>query len=266
MEIRVADAGAIGRVQVQDVAALGEHACRQVLEAVLAHLQAQPWSEGAPPESWSFWLAEDGDPACGEHEIYRQACAFPGLHGLVGSLVAATAGGPGRRPWADEETPTGAAGAAYLAASDVRWVPAYLDYLASCDLDHEVHQAAEMDLVVATHGWGPATAALAAARLWRLGGQQGEEQVAGWREESGLEDYLQSGPGADAFLAAVRSEFARPGPWDPAPGRADARYRDRYAHQLDAGLGFFAGYVDDGALEEIRQHALARWDRLAAAV
>ena len=265
MELMVTGAGAIGRVEVEDVDALGQDACRQVLEAVLAHLRRQPWSQGATPESWTFWLADAGAPACGEHDIYRQACAFADLHGLVHALVLASAGGPRRRPWADEETPTGAAGACYLAAADTRWIPAYLDYLASCDLDHEVHQYAEMDLIVRTHGWGPATAALAAARLWRLAGQHGDEQFGQWLEEDGLEDYLGSGAGAGAFEAAVRSEFERPGPSDPAPGRNDARARGRYGQDLDYGLECCAGHLDETTLEQIRQQALARWDRLAAA-
>ena len=265
MELMVTGTGAIGRVEVRDVDVLGQDACRQVLEAVLAHLRTQPWSEAAPPASWTFWLADAGAPACGEHEIYRQACAFAELHGLVHALVLASAGGPRRRPWADEETPTGAAGASCLAAADTRWIPAYLDYLASCDLDHEVHQCAEMDLIVRTHGWGPATAALAAARLWRFGGQHGDEQVRYWLEEDGLQDYLGCSAGAGAFQAAVRSEFERPGQWDPAPRRNDARDRDGYRQWLEDGLEWFAGYLDAATLAQIRQQALARWDRLAAA-
>lgn len=265
MELMVGDAGALVRVDVDDVEALGPEQCRQVLEAVLAHLQRHPWAVGAPPREWSFWLAADGRPGADEHAIYRQACGFGELHARVHALVQATAGGPRRRPWADAETPTGAAGAAGLAASDVRWIPAYLEYLASCDMEHEVYQAAEMDLIVHSHGWTPATAGLAAARLWRFGGQHGDEQFGQWLEQDGLQDYLHSRNGAGAFLAAVRAEFEQPGPWDPAPGRSDARARARYLEEVGNGLEYFAPYLDPGELEAIRGLALARWERLAAA-
>lgn len=265
MDVHVSGVGAVARITAGDPEQLQAQQCSQVLEAVHAHLRQHPWAPSALPEEWSFWLERDGEPVAAEHEVYRQACAFPGLHDQVHALVQATAGGPRRRPWADEETPTGAAGAAYLAVADLRWLPAYLEYLASCDLDHEVHQAAEMDAIIASHGWNPATAGLAAARLWRLGGQHGDEQVGQWLEEDGLDGYLDSRAGAAAFAAAVQAEFAQPGPLDPAPGRSDARARARYQAHVEDGLECFAEYVGEDVLEQARVGALARWDRLAAA-
>ncbi len=266
MDVHVSGAGAVAQVAVDDPEQLQQEACRQVLEAVHGHLRQHPWADPAPPQEWTFWLESDGTPVAGEHEVYRQACAFPALHDHVHALVQATAGGPRRRPWADEETPTGSAGAAYLAMADLRWLPAYLEYLASCDLDHEVHQAAEMDGIIASHGWGPATVGLAAARLWRLGGQHGDEQFGGWLEEGGLEDYLDSPDGAAAFRAAVGTEFELPGPLDPAPGQDPARARRRFGQHVDDGLEYFADYLDEDDLGRIRGAAMARWDRLAAAV
>jgi len=264
MDVHVTGAGAVAQVAVADPEQLQQEECRQVLDAVHAHVRLHPWAASGAPREWTFWLESDGTPFADEHQVYRQACAWPALHGQVHSLVQATAAGPRRRPWADEETPTGAAGAAYLAMADLRWLPGYLEYLASCDLDHEVHQAAEMDGIIASHGWGPDTLGLAAARAWRLGGQHGEEQFDSWVEEGGLGDYLGSPDGAAAFRAAARAELELDGPLDPRPGQDQARARRRFEQHVDGGLEYFARYLDEDELGRIRGAAMARWDRLAA--
>jgi len=235
----------VAHFDVHDVDALDEAACRTILESVLDHLARSPWPAGAGPRAWTFCLVEDGEVTMTEHAIYQRAATFPALHESIHRLVRATAAGAHRhRPWADEETPTGAAGASSLALLDRRWLPAYLQYLRECDLDHEVHQAGELDAIVQAHGWNSDTLALAAARLVGCCGQFGEEQVEAWYEEQGLDEALATGEGLAAFINAAQREFEA---W--AVGRPE--------DHVTGHLELFEPYLPGHALEDLRARALA---------
>jgi hypothetical protein len=249
----------VGQVEATAVEALGQEQCRQVLEAVLCHVQREPLDG---PTVWSFGLEQADTPPVQEHAVYTQAAAFADLHGLIHALVRATAkGAHGHRPWADDETPTGAAGASALALADRRWIPAYLQYLRECDLDHEVDQAGELDAIIAAYGWSQDTCALAAARLGGCAGQWGQEQVEGWREE-GLDDYLETSAGRQAFLAAVRGELEWLLP-DPPPDRADGRDRACFDSDVDCLIESLESCLEPAELEALRLHADGCWGRRA---
>lgn len=268
MQVRVfsgheADAGpsqgvVVGQVEAADVDALGEAACTAILDSVLAHLERSPLRAEAPVRHWTFALVADGELAALEHAVYQQAAAFPVLHGRIHALVRATAEGAGRRrPWADEETPTGAAGATALALQSRDWIPAYLDYLRECDLDHEVLQADELDAIVQAHGWNDDTIALVVARLTHCCGQHGEEQVGAWLEEGGLDEYLEAASGRAGLLAELRRALSSapiPG-WgrqDRATG-AVAWTEDGLELQLE----LLGQLLDEDELEAMREHAVA---------
>ena len=248
----------VAQLDVPDVEALGDAGCRAILEAVLGHLAQSPLRPDNAPGSWTFALVEDDEMVMLEHAIYQQAALFPELHELIHALVRATAVGAHRhRAWADDETPTGAAGASSLALQARRWIPAYLQYLRECDLDHEVHQGAELDAIVQTHGWNDDTIALAVARLTCCCGQFGEEQVEEWYEEQGLDECLASDHGREAFLAEARRVLGQPP--TGGRGRLDRATGARVwtEEDLESQLELFEAYLVEDDLEELRQHALA---------
>ena len=235
----------VAQLDVRDIDALDEAGCRIILESLLQHLVQSPWPVEPAPGAWTFFLVKEGEKAMLEHAIYQRAATFPGLHESINQLVRATAAGARRhRPWADAETPTGAAGASALALQDRHWIPAYLQYLRECDLDHEVHQGDELNAIVQTHGWNSDTLTLAAARLVGCCGQLGEEQVGEWYEALGLNDALASDEGLASFIAAAQREFSA---W--APERPESHVTCR--------LELFEPYLPEHALEGLRTTALA---------
>lgn len=248
----------VAQLDAADAQALDEAACTAILDGVLAHLDKAPLDPDAPARHWTFALVVDGAPVADEHAIYQQAAAFPSLHGRIHALVQATSRGAGRhRPWADEETPTGAAGATALALHSRDWIPAYLDYLHGCDLDHEVHQGGELDAIVQAHGWNEDTIELAVARLIGCCGQHGDEQVASWRDEGGLGDYLAREGGRATLLAAVRRALSiapRPG-WGRADRATGAMAWRREGLELQ--LELLGELLDQDELAQMREHAVA---------
>ena len=248
----------VGQVGATDVDALGEAACTAILDSVLAHLESAPLRADAPVPHWTFALVADGELAALEHAIYQQAAAFPALHERIHALVRATAqGAGGHRPCADEETPTGAAGATALALQSRDRIPAYLDYLRECDLDHEVLQADELDAIVQAHGWNDDTITLVVARLTHCCGQHGEEQVGAWLEEGGLDEYLEADSGRAGLLAEMRRALSRAP--IPAWGRQD-RATGAVAWTedgLELQLELLGQLLDEEELEAMREHAVA---------
>lgn len=267
MDVRIFSGGAgddqldnvvVAQLDMPDVEALGDTACRTILEAVLAHLAQSPLQSDNAPGQWTFALVEDDEMVMLEHAIYQQAALFPELHDLIHAVVRATAvGAHGHRPWADDETPTGAAGASALALQAQRWIPAYLQYLRECDLDHEVHQGAELDAIVQTHGWNDDTIGLAVARLTCCCGQFGDEQVGEWYEELGLDACLESDHGREAFIAQARRALGQPP--TGGQGRLDRATGARVwtVEDLESQLELFEAYIVEDAFDALRKHAMA---------
>src|SRR5690606_5895857 len=133
-----------------------------------------------------------------------EAATFEALHPLLHAYALETAeGAHGHAIWSDDETPSGTHAIVPLVMHDRKWLPDYLRFLRSNDLDHEVDQAGDIDAIIERYGWAPDTLALAAARLVSCQGQFGEEQF-GQLLEEGLSDHLDTAKGRGDFLEATR--------------------------------------------------------------
>lgn len=205
-------------------------------------------------------LDEDGNVVSelSETEFCEHAAGFSALHPALHAYAVATAEGAyDSRMWADSETPAGTAAILALVMRDRRWISTYVDFLRTCDLDHEVDQWGDLDEIIAEYGWQEDTCALAAARLASCHGQHGEEQFSGWLE-TGLRDYLDTAEGRAAFLAAVRAEFDADG---PQMREKLTMSHESFCDDADFWLDFFAPVLDESELEALRLHAHGRWDR-----
>ena len=92
--------------------------------------------------------------------------------------------------WSDDEHHLGDAVAAHVAERSRAEIPAFVRFLESNDLDHEVEQHRHIERVVRAHGWCPQTMALWVARLGTCAGQHGHETP--WDEyvPESLGDYV----------------------------------------------------------------------------
>lgn len=156
---------------------------QQVLVRLIDELRARtPDDADARLIEFSFEVALHADDGAiqqqwSEHAFFNEAARNDALVPQLLAYVAACADGAwGERIWADCETPAGTHAMNALLMLDRKWIPAYIDFLTSCDLDHEVDQAGDLDLAIETYGWHTDTCALAAARLVSCHGQFGEEQ------------------------------------------------------------------------------------------
>ncbi|TYT24930.1 hypothetical protein FZO89_00785 [Luteimonas viscosa] len=246
---------------------VSEALCMQALECLHASLErAKQASDDDGVSSFAFQLRSvDGDgnlvAAWSEYEFCEHAARFASLHPALHAYAVATADGAhDDRMWADSETPAGTTAMLALLKRDRAWIPAYVDFLRSCDLDHEVDQWGDMDEVVERYGWQPDTCALAAARLASCHGQHGEEQFSGWLD-AGLREYLDTGEGRAGFLAAAKAEFDADG---PQMRRNLEMSREAFCDDADFWVDFFAAALDEDEVEALRQHAHGRWDRARA--
>lgn len=233
-----------------------------VFDALLAEL-AHPAHDASRASHWTFRLtgaSVDGDDA-DEHLIYGWASLRPELYHRLTALVRATeVGAHGHRPWADDEHPTGSAAIFTLVTAHNRYIPEYIRYLRTCDLDHEVDQYQQIDDIIELYGWNNDTLALVAARLGQCVGQAGAEQVAELLGEADLAGYAATPKGRRRLAAAVERELDRD---DEAfqrllalpPGAFDARVQ-RYLLNLSEVLG---EYLSDETLSAVKERAERRW-------
>lgn len=243
---------------------VGETFCLSVLERLQSTLE-QLKHASADGELYLFGfqlqsLDNGGNVVAewSETQFCEHAAGFLALHPALHAYAVATAEGAyDSRIWADSETPAGTAAILALVMRDHRWIPAYVDFLRTCDLDHEVDQWGDMDGIIAKYGWQEDTCALAAARVVSCHGQHGEEQLSSWLE-TGLRDYLDTAGGRTTFLAAARAEFDAD---SPQMREKLTMSRESFCDDADFWLDFFAPALDEPELEALRLHAHGRWDR-----
>ncbi|WP_176425224.1 hypothetical protein [Myxococcus sp. AM009] len=244
---------------------LAEDTCREVLRAVMRALDGARQASG-DGGLHAFTFSLRGATADGaaqwelrEYEVCERAAHFESLHPLLRDYAVVTgAGANGNRMWADAETPAGTHAIGALVLRDRTWLPAYIDFLRSCDLDHEVDQWGVLDQLIEHHGWAPDTCALAAARLLSCRGQHGDEQLSTWMEAS-LGEYLATEEGRAAFDHAAAREFDT---WngDIMLGALKGP-RDAHCGEMDEWLEAFEPLMDPARFAVLRRHAHGRWAR-----
>ncbi len=156
----------------------------------------------------------------------------------------------------DDETPAGTYAALALVHKDKKWIPNYINFLRSCDLDHEVEQSADIQKVIEKHGWCEETCRLAIARLVSCGGQFGEEQFKEFLK-NGLNDYLKVSENRIMFLKNVIREF----------NEADKinRYlsypKEQYLHRISMWVKFFEMVLTEKEMETLHSEVSILWNK-----
>ncbi|WP_255991620.1 hypothetical protein [Chitinolyticbacter albus] len=251
-------------VQGLERVSLGEALGRQVLDQLVDELRLRtPEDTDSRLVEFSFEVVLHADDGAAlrqwpEYEFFNEAASWESLAPRLLAYVAACAhGARGDRIWADCETPAGTHAMNALLMQDRKWIPAYIDFLTSCDLDHEVDQAGDLDLAIETYGWHADTCALAAARLVSCHGQFGEEQFQGWLEAD-LGEYLATDEGRADFAKAVLAEFER----DTEQMRHVLALPQEQCHtEFDFWLSFVALAFDTDTFNALQRQVHGRWER-----
>ncbi|XZG71659.1 hypothetical protein ACTSKR_07320 [Chitinibacteraceae bacterium HSL-7] len=243
---------------------LNEALCRQTLVHVLdalAKRTAVPL-EDRPVEFGFELLTHDsgGEHTWDEQAFFDEAAQWDALSQQLLTYSAACAHGAWNdRIWSDCETPAGTHAMNALMMKDRKWIPAYIDFLTSCDLDHEVDQAGDLDLAIERYGWQADTCTLAVARLVSCAGQFGAEQFDQWIERD-LGHHLASDDGAVQLADAFHAELGR----DTAIiGYLRQQTPDRQLEEINEWLSHLAPVLDDEQLAALRLSMMARFDAAA---
>lgn len=112
-----------------------------------------------------------------ENSLFEEVAKFDSLTQQIVEYTKVTDNGAyNSRIWEDDESPLGNEAILALVAKDKKWVPEYIQFLRTCDLDHEVNQWGNIEEIIGRYNWCEETASLAIARLLSCCGQHGDEQ------------------------------------------------------------------------------------------
>ncbi|MCF6308801.1 MAG: hypothetical protein L3J09_12740, partial [Flavobacteriaceae bacterium] len=132
----------------------------------------------------------------------------------------------------------------------------YINFLRSCDLDHEVEQSGDIEKVIEKYGWGEETCRLAIARLVSCGGQFGEEQFKEFLE-NGLNDYLIMPENRTMFLNNVIREFNEA---EQIIRYASYYPKDQYLSDVEMWVEFFEVVLTEKEMETLNNEVSLIWD------
>ncbi len=136
----------------------------------------------------------------GEMALFEKIVKHKELLEFINKYVNTAANGKyGTRIWEDSETPLGNGAMIALVETDKKYIKNYIDFLRTCDLDHEVSQWGDISDI----GYNSETSELAIARLMSCAGQHGKEQFEDFLE-NGLETYITENK--KTFLTALIAE------------------------------------------------------------
>lgn len=126
----------------------------------------------------------------GEYALFQEVVKHEELFDETISYINTAAKGRyNNRIWEDCETPLGNGAMISLVETDKKYIQSYINFLRTCDLDHEVCQWGDIDTIVKKYGFNEETVKLGIARLMSCAGQHGDEQFEIFLEE-GLADYI----------------------------------------------------------------------------
>lgn len=140
----------------------------------------------------------------GEMAFFKSVVQYEQLLDFIIDYVNTAENGKyGIRIWEDCETPLGNGAMMSLVENDKKYIKNYIDFLRTCDLDHEVCQWGDIDSVITKYGFTKETTKLVLVRLMSCAGQSGKEQFTDFLDK-GLETYLADNK--ELFLTALVAE------------------------------------------------------------
>lgn len=146
-----------------------------------------------------------------EKFFFKEAARHHSISNLLLEYCKSTDNGEeGSRIWIMDEYDQGPPAGTYAILALVNrsqiWVPNYIEFLRTNDLDHEVEQMWDIRAILEKYGWCEETTRLAIARKVSCCGQAGTEQ---FKEllNNGLLEYLKVEENRSTFLKDIVQEF-----------------------------------------------------------
>ena len=142
-----------------------------------------------------------------EYNLFDQASEYESLHPLMFEFTKITDNGEdGARTWMNDETPAGTSAMMALVLNNRKWIPEYINFLRTNDMENEVEQTNDIQSIIEKYEWRRSTTKLAIARLVGCCGQGGVDQFKSFLKE-GLGDYIEDQTNRAQFLKDILEEF-----------------------------------------------------------
>lgn len=143
-----------------------------------------------------------------EFSFFEAAVKHDNLSSKIMEYTKVTAKGKyDSRIWLDDETPAGTGAIMALVTKNIKWIPSYIDFLRSSDLDHEVNQSGDIFSIIKKYGWCEETLTIVIARLLSCHGQHGEEDFEAFLED-GLLNFIKENE--SLFIEKLKEELENP--------------------------------------------------------
>lgn len=197
-----------------------------------------------------------------EKTLFNEVSKYSALTSATITYLQATDHGEyDSRIWEDCENPLGTRAILSLVTKDKKWMPEYIYFLRTCDLDHEVNQGGDIEELIEKYRWNEETCTLAIARLITCCGQHGSEQFEDFLED-GFSDYIQENK--PLFLEKLIEEFKyaldSDSCYSPSLNASKEDYLNEFFEYIEALNSIF----DKNDFDKINTYLSKYWDAFNA--
>lgn len=255
---------------------LTEEDCRLILESLITSIEEIKtlypdeqtdviYHHNNRLESFKFEVVFEGKSGSShmikENNFFDEAAKYSNLSALILKYCDITDDGEeGSRIWImdeyDEGPPAGTYAILALVSQNKKWIPNYIDFLRTNDLDHEFEQMWNIKSIIDKYGWINETCRLAIARNISCCGQGGTEQFNDFLT-NGLLDYLNSDKNRKELLDFILQEFAE---WDEVDFRLKDGSEKYYKNYIVNRVSKFDKILDEEEINEIKTVLLKKWE------
>lgn len=196
-----------------------------------------------------------------EQSLFIEAAIHQSLSQLLLDYCRVTDNGEeGTRIWIsheyDEGPPAGTHAILALVDQDKKWIPHYIEFLRTNDLDHEVEQLWDIKKIIKKYDWCEETIRLAIARNISCCGQGGRQQFNDLLND-GLKDYLKKEKHKKYFIDSIIKEFQE---WDAVEFRLKDGSKKYYIEYIISYVKHFSPILTEDEINKIEILLLDRWD------
>ncbi|KAB1158312.1 hypothetical protein F7018_08995 [Tenacibaculum aiptasiae] len=156
----------------------------------------------------------------------------------------------------DQGPPAGTHAILSLVHQNKKWIPYYIQFLRTNDLEHEIEQIWDIEAILKKYGWCVETHKLAIARNISCCGQAGKEQFDRFIE-NGLEKSLNNKRSRDIFLESILNEFQE---WKSFHFRLKDGSFEYYKKYIISYVQHFEKLLTKSEITSIESFLLQKWD------
>lgn len=156
----------------------------------------------------------------------------------------------------DQGPPAGTYAILSLVHQNKKWIPHYIEFLRTNDLEHEIEQMWDIEAILKKYSWCVETHKLAIARNISCCGQAGKEQFERFIE-NGLEESLKNKKIRNRFLNNILNEFQE---WKSFKFRLKDGSFEYYKKYIISYVQHFEKLLTKNEIASIESFLLQKWD------